>query len=246
MPGTEAVMDTDRGDRESASRTRGSAGPGPPRESPATAGPPWAVSEPSASRAASARPQQRPVSLRDRDESDPERRAVELAQRGRIILDVSIADLEAAEAVHGAFHPIAWHFRNACNEARRSWERLRAELGTKALEAALDRPPLVILPLGEDKDGSGPGSGLPRAVLIVIAGRTYCLQRIAGTELAPVQWRLTRPHPPLEDGPYYACRLADGSTQCDCAEWTYQIADDGDPRQAHCKHLAALAALGWV
>ena len=100
------------------------------------------------------------MSLRDRDESDPERRAVELAQRGRIILDVSIADLEAAEAVHGAFHPIAWHFRNACNEARRSWERLRAELGTRALKAALERPPLVILPLGEDWDGGA----LPRAV----------------------------------------------------------------------------------
>jgi len=246
MPGTEAVMDPDRGDRESASTTRGAAEPGPPWESPATAGPPWAVSEPSASRAASARPQQRPVSLRDRDESDPERRAVELAQRGRIILDVSIADLEAAEAVHGAFHPIAWHFRNACNEARRSWERLRAELGTRTLEAALDRPPLVIMTLGEDTDGGGPGPGLPRAVLIVIGGRTYCIQRVAGTELAPVQWRLTRPHPPLEDGPYYACRLANGTTQCDCAEWTYQIADLGDARNDHCKHLAALAALGWI
>jgi hypothetical protein len=180
--------------------------------------------------------------LRERDESDPERRAVELAQRGRIILDVSIADLEAAEAVHGAFHPITWHFRNACNEARRSWERLRAELGTRALKAALERPPLVILPLGEDWDGGA----LPRAVLIVITGRTYCLQRITGTELAPVLWRLTRPHPPLEDGPYFACRLADGSTQCDCAEWTYQVADNGDPRHAHCKHLSALAALGWI
>lgn len=191
---------------------------------------------------ASATTRARRSSLRDRDESDPERRAVELAQRGRIILDVSIADLEAAEAVHGAFHPVAWHFRNACNEARRSWERLRAELGTRTLEAALERPPLVIVPIGEDTSGRG----LPRAVMIVIVGRTYCLQRIPGTEPAPVQWRLTRPHPPLEDGPYYACRLADGSTQCDCAEWTYQVAGFGDPRHAHCKHLAALAALGWI
>ena len=85
-----------------------------------------------------------------------------------------------------------------------------------------------------------------RAVLIVIGGRTYCTQRVAGTELAPVQWRLTRPHPPLEDGPYYACRLADGATQCDCAEWTYQIAGIGDSRKVHCKHVAALAALGWI
>jgi hypothetical protein len=240
MPGTEAVMGTDRMDRESASMTRGAAEPPrPPWESPAADGPPWDVSGGSRS---SARPRPRPVPLRQRDESDPERRAVELAQRGRIILDVSIADLEAAEAVHGPFHPVAWHFRNACHEAQRSWERLRAELGTRTLEAALNRPPLVILPIGEDPDGRG----LPRAVMIVIAGRTYGLQRIPGTELAPVQWRLTRPHPPLEDGPYYACRLADGSTQCDCAEWTYQVADQGDPRHAHCKHLAALAALGWI
>jgi hypothetical protein len=182
--------------------------------------------------------------LRERDESDPERQAVELAQRGRIILDVSIADLEAAEAVHGAFHPIAWHFRNACNEARRSWERLRAELGTKRLEAALNQPPLAVLTLGER--AQPPQAGTPRAVLIVIAGQTYCTQRVAGTELAPVQWRLTRPHPPLEDGPYYACRLADGATQCDCAEWTYQIAENGDTRRTHCKHLAALASLGWI
>ena len=185
-----------------------------------------------------------PTPLRDRDESDPQRRAVELAQRGRIILDVSAADLEAAEAAFGPFHPTTWHFRNACNEARRSWERLRTELGTMALEAALNQPPLVVLTLGEGARGPGPG-GLP-PVLIVIGGRTYCLQRVPGTELAPVQWRLTRPHPPLEDGPYYACRLADGSTQCDCAEWTYQVADLGDPRRTHCKHLAALAALGWI
>jgi hypothetical protein len=180
--------------------------------------------------------------LRDRDESDPERRAVELAQRGRMILDVSAADLEAAEAVHGPFHPITWHFRNAWNEARWSWERLRAELGTKALEAALNQPPLVVLTL----DAGEPLRGAPQVVLVVIAGQTYRTERVAGTELAPVQWRLTRLHPPHDDGPYYACRLADGSTQCDCAQWTYQIAGNGDGRTSHCKHLAALAALGWI
>lgn len=241
----------ERSDRETASPTRGTAEPPrPPWESSSAAGPPWTVSGPSkrvpALPLAPERPRPRSATrpLRERDESDPERRAVELAQRGRIILDVSIADLEAAEAVHGAFDPITWHFRNACNEARRSWERLRAELGTRALEAALNQPPLVVLTLGED--ARGPDRVTPRAVLLVIAGRTYCTQRVPGTELAPVQWRLTRPHPPLEDGPYYACRLADGTTQCDCAEWTYQIADLGDTRHAHCKHLAALSALGWI
>ena len=80
--------------------------------------------------------------------SDPARRVVELAQRGRMILDVSAADLEAAEAAFGPFHPTAWHFRNALNEARRSWDRLRAEFGGAALEAALNEPPLTILVLG--------------------------------------------------------------------------------------------------
>ncbi len=192
-----------------------------------------------------AAPPFRPRSLRDRDESDPQRRAVELAQRGRMIVDVSAADLEAAEAAYGAFHPTTWHFRNALNEARWSWERLRAELGTKTLEAALNQPPLVVLKLGEDA-AKPMSTNPPAVVLIAIAGQTYCTARVAGTELAPVQWRLTRLHPPLEDGPYYVCRLADGATQCDCAEWIYQIAENGHSRKTHCKHLAALAALGWI
>jgi hypothetical protein len=183
-----------------------------------------------------------PRPLRDRDESDPQRRAVELAQRGRMILDVAAADLEAAEAALGAFHPTTWHFRNAWHEARRAWERLRAELGTKALEAALEEPPLVVLTLGQTE----PARRAPPVVLVPIAGQTYSTHRVAGTELAPIQWRLTRLLPPLENGPYYACRLADGSTQCDCAEWTYQIAEHDDRRTTHCKHLAALVALGWI
>src|SRR5215217_88848 len=132
----------------------------------------------------------KPSSLRDRDPSDPARRAVELAQRGRMILDVSAADLEAAEAALGPFHPTSWHFRNALHEARRSWDRLRAEFGGSALDAALCQPPLAVLTLGD------------------------------------------------------ARRLSDGSTQCDCAEWTYQIA--GNDPHAPCKHLAALAELGWI
>jgi hypothetical protein len=176
--------------------------------------------------------------LRQRDPSDPSRRAVELVQRGRLILDVAAADLEAAEAHLGPFHPTTWHFRHALAEAHRSWNRLRAELGGKALDAALHEPPLTVLTLGDDAPHG------PLAILIPIAGRTYRVERVAGTPLAPVLWRLTRLNPPLDDGPYYAGRLHDGSTQCDCAEWTYQIADHPSP--ALCKHLAALAALGWL
>ncbi len=156
MPGTEAVMFSDRTttDRAAASPDRRTAEPPrPPWDPPSAEGSPRAAS----GRSAVARP--RP--LRDRDESDPVRQAVELAQRGRMILDVSIADLEAAEAVHGAFHPITWHFRNACNEARRSWERLRAELGTKTLESALNQPPLAVLTLGGGDRAAGSGPAPP-------------------------------------------------------------------------------------
>jgi hypothetical protein len=183
-----------------------------------------------------------PVILRDRDPSDPGRRSVELAQRGRMILDVAKADLEASEAALGPFHPTTWHFRNALAEARRSWDRLRAEFGLKALERALAEPPVAILRLPA-------AAAAPPLLLIPIEGRTYRAEPVAGTAIAPVQWRLTRLDPPLEHGPYYACLLRDGSTQCDCAEWTYRPDDPGSgvtPPPGPCKHLAALAALGWL
>ena len=49
-------------------------------------------------------------SLSDRDESDPVRCAAELVQRGCLILDVSVVDLEASESALGPFHPTTWHF----------------------------------------------------------------------------------------------------------------------------------------
>ncbi len=176
----------------------------------------------------------------DRDESDPYRCAVELAQRGRMIVDVAAVDLEAAEAAFGLFHSTTWHFRNALNEARRSWERLRAELGARVIAAALREPPLIVLTLGQ------PAQGSRAIVLVSIAGQTYRTEQVAGTEAAPIQWRLTRLLPPLDHGPYYVCQLADGLTQCDCADWTYQIAESVDSRKTQCKHLAALSALGWI
>jgi hypothetical protein len=178
--------------------------------------------------------------LQDRDECDPDRCAVELVQRGRLILDVSAADLEASESRFGAFHPTTWHFRNAWNEAQRSWVRLCAELGAQVLETALRQPPLATLTLGE------PANADLSVVLILIGGQTYRSQRVPGTKLAPVQWRLTRLNPPLENGPYYVCRLSDGSTKCDCADWTYQVAQSTDGNKTKCKHLAALVALGWI
>jgi hypothetical protein len=202
---------------------------------------------------------ERRPALLDRDPSDPLWRAVELAQRGRMILDVAAADLEAAEAAHGPFHPTAWYFRNAWYEARRSWDRLRAEFGGATLDGALAEPPLTVLALGPgagdytpDRSGRWPLPPEARAgtaaaapvLLILIGGQTYRALRVAGAPPAPLLWRLTRLSPPLDDGPYYACRLRDGSTQCDCAEWTYQIAGTDPP--GLCKHLAALAALGWI
>jgi hypothetical protein len=168
------------------------------------------------------------------------RKIAVVAQRHRLVHDVAVADLEAAEAAFGAFHPTTWHFRNSLNEARRAWERLRAELGTRVLEASLSQPPLTMLTLGEQANGS------PPIVLVLIDGKTYRIQQVTGTELAPIQWRLTRLHPPIKDGPYYVCRLANQLTQCDCAEWTYRIAETDNARNLKCKHLAALSSLGWI
>jgi hypothetical protein len=190
--------------------------------------------------------------------SGPGRQAIERVQRSQIVLDVSAADLQTAESVLGPFHPTTRHFRDAWYDAQRDLDRLRAELGSAALKAALNEPPLVVLDLGAGRDVSGPDragrwpmpepeaiAGASQSVLLIaIAGLTYCAFRVAGTALAPRLWRLTRLNPPHEDGPYYAGRLHDGSTQCDCADWTYHIAET-DPR-AHCKHLAALAGLGWL
>jgi hypothetical protein len=153
-----------------------------------------------------------------------------------MILDIAAADLEVAEVVHGPFHPTAWHFRQALADARRSWDRLRAEFGGRVLEAALAEPPVAVLTLGED-------GRLPATVFLPIAGKTYRAERLKSNEIVRVLWRLTRlPH--HENGPYYACRLQDGTTQCDCAEWVYHVSDTTP--DAVCKHLAALVSLGWV
>ncbi len=182
-----------------------------------------------------------PTSVLQRDASDPRWRAVELVQRGRMILDIAQADLDTATARLGAAHPTCWHFRQGLDEARRSWDRLRAQFGGKALEAALDEPPLAVLRLNPRGGRTDDPTGI---TLIPISGRTFRVEPIEGTPLAPIQWRLTRLSPILEHGPYYACRLGDGSTQCDCAEWFYR--EDAPTAPDYCKHLAALAALGWI
>lgn len=172
-----------------------------------------------------------------RDPNDPAFKSVERVQRGKLIVDVAAADLEMAEARLGAFHETTWYFRSALAEARRSWDRLRAVYGGGAMEAALAEPPVTVLTLGDD------GTGRPLAILIPIAGRTYRAQKLEPTELVRALWRLTQLQDPAE-GRYHVARLRDGSTRCDCAEWIYQI--DAVVEAAPCKHLAALAALGWL
>ena len=161
---------------------------------------------------------------------------VELIHRGRMILDVAALDLEAAEQRLGPFHETSWFFRRSLADARNTWDRLRARYGLRALEAALEEPPATVLTLGRTPSGD------PLAVLLVIAGGTYRVQRVEGTPEAPRIWQMTR-LTTNDDGPYHACRLIDGTTQCDCAQWIYQIADLSDE---HCKHLGALDALGWL
>ncbi len=180
----------------------------------------------------------RPPSALRRDSTDPKFQAVELAQRGRMILDVAAADLEEAERRLGPFHPTSWHFRNALAEAKMAWDRLRAELGGATLKAAMAEAPCTYLTLGDD------GIGNPIAILIPIDGQTYHVRRVAGTASAPVQWRLRRLRTEQEGGLYYVCRLAEGLHQCDCADWTYRITQSENDRP--CKHQAALIALGWL
>jgi hypothetical protein len=103
------------------------------------------------------------------------------------------------------------------------------------VEAALAEPPLAVLELDLKHHGS--------ARCVAIGGGTYRVESVPGTDLARVIWRLTR-LPDPDDGPYYVGRLADGSVHCDCAGWIYQDDEPAGPRP--CKHLKALAALGWI
>ena len=169
--------------------------------------------------------------------TDPIYKSVEVAQRARMVLDVSALDLQAAEAHFGHFHETTLYFRAASAEARRAWDRLRALYGSRALESALGEPPLTVLSIGATPDGD------PLGLFVPIAGGTYRVERVLGTTLAPAQWRLTRIPEPLES-PYYTCRLADKTLQCDCGEWIYERAEvEG---AGPCKHLTALGSLGWI
>jgi hypothetical protein len=162
----------------------------------------------------------------------PARRDIERVQRTRLLLDVAALDLEVAELRLGAFHPTACYFRDVLAETRRAWDRLRAELGTPALESAVAGLPVALIELERSAWW-----------LMLIGGRTYAVEPVPPTSLAPVLWRLVR-LPTHDDGPYYAARLHDGTTRCDCAEWTYQVADLIEAPS--CKHLATLASLGWL
>jgi hypothetical protein len=178
------------------------------------------------------------------DPDDPHFKSVELAQRARLTVDIATADLEVAESRLGPFHETTWHFRTALAEARHAWEHLRAAYGRQALEAALAEPPVVVMRLGP----AASGSDQPAVLLIPIAGHTYRVEPLAGIDLAPRRVRLTPLHPGSAEpdlAPYYVCRLADHSTQCDCAAWVYRIAETSPP-PSPCKHLAALIHLGWL
>lgn len=155
-----------------------------------------------------------------------------------MILDVARADLEYAEALLGPFHDTTWFFRSARDEAQRSWERLRAELGREAVEAALAEPPCTVVSLADQRAKTN-------ARLILITGTSYRAEDFGGCDPAPRIWRLTHLH--NEDDaadPYFVCRLRDGSFQCDCGGWTF--ARDESPSAGVCRHVRALRALGWL
>ena len=176
-----------------------------------------------------------PLPLRPGNESDPAFKSIELVQRGRMLLDIAHADLDAAQGLLGPFHETTWHFRNTLDETKRAWDRLRAEFGTATLESALAQPPITFLVLGQET--------APTAILISVAGKTYRAERVHGQELVRSLWRLTC-LPLSEDGPYYVARLRDDTCYCDCAEWTYKVEQVNGAMP--CKHVAGLQALGWI
>ncbi len=184
--------------------------------------------------------------------TDTHRRRVALVQRGRMILDVTATDLQVATEVLGPFDPSTWHFRHALAEASQAWDRLEATLGSRALrEALLDRPSTI---LRLDPSNSARRADLENReplLTIIIGGRTYAVQNVAGSPLAPVIWRLRR-LPDHEDGPYYVCRLSDGEYQCDCAAWWFReevnVPESSTPTMPNssCKHISSLRDLGWI
>ncbi len=169
-----------------------------------------------------------------------DRRVVELVQRGWMILEAATADVEVAESQPTPSEEMLWSCRSTLAEAVRAWEALKAELGPQTVRAALEAPTTSALEL------SPTGSRGRSVALVLIGGFTYAAVRVPGVELAPIQWRIIRLRGHHEIDPYYVCRLADGAIQCDCAEWTYRIAETERHGKAHCKHSAALVELGWI
>ncbi len=167
-----------------------------------------------------------------------ESRTNELVQRGRMILEVAGVDLQTAQARFGLYHEITWYFRHALAEVEQSWRRLEVELGAKRLAQALEKPACTVL----DLNSSSPPTVTIQ--LILIAGGTYRVESVAGTPLAPKIWRLTRLSSGPVPEPYYVLRRADGTTQCDCAEWIFRIAETNFT--GSCKHLSSLQALRWL
>jgi len=168
------------------------------------------------------------------------RDVIELVQRGRMILDLAEADYEEVVGRRGHDREAAWQCRNTLTEASQSWQRLVEDLGMDTVQTALRQPSQSAIHL------ESVGHKGQTISLILIGGSTYTVMREPGVELAPVQWRVARLKPNVEPDPYYVCRLANGTFQCDCAEWIYRIAETDRLRTTHCKHSAALHALGWI
>jgi hypothetical protein len=170
----------------------------------------------------------------------PPDEVVARVQSARMLADLSDAALARAEARLGPFDAATTALRQVRDEAVRLWDRLRAELGLGALEAALAAPPLAVYTI---EDAAAFPTEAP-AALLAIAGRTYRAEPVPGTADAPAIWRLTHLAAGTDGDPYFVCRLDDGTMQCDCGEWTFHVmhVDDAPP----CKHLVALRALGWI
>ncbi len=151
------------------------------------------------------------------------RAQVERIQLIKILYDAAVA--------HSAKDP------DTAMEMEAAWENLREEVGDDAIEQALGFHPISFVTLDDSHT----------RCLVSVYGHTYLCEQAEGTALAQIQWRMGRVETAEGyTGPYFACRLADGTMQCDCADWTYRVALSPSATVAHCKHLRALASLGRI
>lgn len=150
-----------------------------------------------------------------------ERESVERIQLVKIMLDAALGKRDLLD-------------KQSKLEMLRTWQSLVRELGEDVIEEALDRQPVSYVVICERT----------KKYMVLVAGSGYtCVLIDSRATNADVIWRVER----LDgESAYYVSRMKDGTNRCDCASWAFHVSENPDATVAHCKHLRALASLGFV